>query len=290
MKRKKRPFKNDRTDGRLGERPDERRHQRPAGQSAEWLAEWFADRTDAGRRRPPSDKKMRILAAAVDLFAEKGYAAASTADIARRAGVAEGTIFRHFRSKKELLFATVGPLAARLAPIALDELAPVFEQPHEQFEQFVRAMLANRVAFAKRYAPVIRILLQEIPFHPDLRERFRDTAIRPLLERLTPVILHYQKTGQIAPMPPSVAIRLMASAAIGYLLTRHVLAESDERAGTPAAGTRRGATSTETPPDPEFEATVRFIVRGLAPDTGRYEEDDSSSLQNFPTSGESADK
>ena len=42
---------------------------------------------------------MRILEA-VDMFGEKGYASTSTSEIAKRAGVAEGTIFRYYKTKR----------------------------------------------------------------------------------------------------------------------------------------------------------------------------------------------
>ena len=47
-----------------------------------------------------NERQMRILEAAVDMFGEKGYASTSTSEIAKRAGVAEGTIFRYYRRKK----------------------------------------------------------------------------------------------------------------------------------------------------------------------------------------------
>lgn len=47
-----------------------------------------------------SEKQIKILEAAIEIFAEKGYASTSTSEIAKRAGVAEGTIFRHYKTKK----------------------------------------------------------------------------------------------------------------------------------------------------------------------------------------------
>ena len=55
------------------------------------------------RERNKRDKQSRILAAAADLFAERGYAFVTTQDIADRADVAAGTLFRYASSKPELL-------------------------------------------------------------------------------------------------------------------------------------------------------------------------------------------
>lgn len=50
-----------------------------------------------------TDKKENILKAALHLFAKGGYAATSTAKVAKEAGVSEGLIFRHFENKEGLL-------------------------------------------------------------------------------------------------------------------------------------------------------------------------------------------
>lgn len=50
-----------------------------------------------------TEKKEQILNAALELFANQGYAATSTSRIAKFAGVSEGLIFRHFESKEGLL-------------------------------------------------------------------------------------------------------------------------------------------------------------------------------------------
>jgi AcrR family transcriptional regulator len=59
----------------------------------------------APRRYKPEETRQRVLAAAAELFARKSYDKTSTADIAHEAGVAEGSIFYHFASKRGLLVA-----------------------------------------------------------------------------------------------------------------------------------------------------------------------------------------
>jgi AcrR family transcriptional regulator len=60
--------------------------------------------SEAGlRERKKRDKEARIRAAALALMREKGFAATTTAEVARKAGIATGTLFLYVKSKEELL-------------------------------------------------------------------------------------------------------------------------------------------------------------------------------------------
>jgi AcrR family transcriptional regulator len=73
-----------------------------------------------------TEKQKKILESAIEIFAEKGYSATSTSEIAKKAGVAEGTIFRHYKTKKELLLSIVAPTMAKLvAPFVIKDLNKV---------------------------------------------------------------------------------------------------------------------------------------------------------------------
>lgn len=61
-----------------------------------------ATRRPPAFRRNPDEKRERLLAAARDIFARRGFTDATTAEIAARAGVSEGILFHHFGSKREL--------------------------------------------------------------------------------------------------------------------------------------------------------------------------------------------
>ena len=195
-----------------------------------------------------TEKQIKVLAAAVEVFSEKGFAAASTSEIAQKAGVAEGTIFRHYKTKKDLLLSIVAPMMTKLlAPFVLRDFVKVLDVPHTRFEDFVRAVIKNRIEFAKKHLPVLKILVQEIPFHPELREQFKEHVAKKVLERVVPIIERYQAAGQIVRLPPLSVIRLTASTVIGFLFARYFLApESD------------------WDDEAEIETTIRFIMRGLA--------------------------
>ena len=68
------------------------------------------------------DKRDRILKAAVKVFARKGYFAARVSDIARKAGVADGTIYLYFRNKEDILVSLFDEVMAGHLEVARAEL------------------------------------------------------------------------------------------------------------------------------------------------------------------------
>ncbi|WP_052488047.1 TetR/AcrR family transcriptional regulator [Gordoniibacillus kamchatkensis] len=81
-----------------------------------------------------TEKQIRILQAAVETFSEKGYASASTSEIAKKAGVAEGTIFRHFKTKNDLLLSIVTPMISKIiAPLMMKDFLKVLHTEHVQW-------------------------------------------------------------------------------------------------------------------------------------------------------------
>lgn len=100
-----------------------------------------------------------IVAGTLSLVAEGGWAAASTAAVARRAGVATGSLYRHFPSKGDLLAAVFAEAAERelavVAEIARDRRRPADERLAAAVEAFAhRALAAPTLAYALMAEPV----------------------------------------------------------------------------------------------------------------------------------------
>src|SRR3569833_1545872 len=92
------------------------------------------------------DAQRRIVQAAVSAVAERGYYGATTQEIARTAGVAEGTVFRYYRTKKDLLLGSVGPLFMRvMSPIIRRNIEAIFTTDHASFADFLRALITDRL-------------------------------------------------------------------------------------------------------------------------------------------------
>ena len=80
-------------------------------------------------RRRSDDKRRRILQAAVEVFARKGYFAARVSDIARRAEVADGTIYLYFRGKEDILVCLFDEVMAEHVERARAEMEAVEGAP-----------------------------------------------------------------------------------------------------------------------------------------------------------------
>ena len=86
------------------------------------------------KRRNSNDLRSDILAAARQVFTERGYAAASTREIAERANAAEPLIFRHFGRKAKLFAAAVFDPIERTLDEHLSELREVYNTPRSPIE------------------------------------------------------------------------------------------------------------------------------------------------------------
>lgn len=199
------------------------------------------------QEEPFTEKQQKIVEAAIEMFAEKGYASTSTSQIAKKAGVAEGTIFRHYKTKKDLLLSIVSPTMAKLiAPFVIRDINKVLDAKYERYEDFLKAMILNRQEFLKDNMTVFKILIQEIPFHPELKEQFKEHIARKIFEKFTALVDHYKEKGQIIDLPSPSVVRFSATSIFGLLLVRYVFLPEED-----------------WDDEKEIEMTVQMIMNGV---------------------------
>ena len=96
--------------------------------------------------------KKKVLMAALKLFSEKGVDRTSTAEIAKESGMSEGTIFKYYKSKENLLNSIVDPLL-KVVPIYMNEVEEKYTQPFEnidKLEDTIFFILKDRYEFICR--------------------------------------------------------------------------------------------------------------------------------------------
>jgi AcrR family transcriptional regulator len=170
-----------------------------------------------------TEKQINILSAAIELFSEKGYEATATSEIAKKAKVAEGTIFRYYKTKKELLFAIPNALSkVSLFEIFLEDFNEILNDNHENFEDFLRKIIMNRKKFVSETAPILKVIIQEVPFHPELRSKILNTVIFPSTKKGISIIEKFKSKGQIIDMPSITIINLIITSIFGYLFLHYI--------------------------------------------------------------------
>ncbi|TGK28807.1 TetR/AcrR family transcriptional regulator [Leptospira gomenensis] len=209
----------------------------------------FKENIELDPNWPEGQKK--IFLAAMDIFAEKGFSATTTGEIAKKAGVAEGLIFKHFKSKKDLLLSLAMPiLEGFIAPITLRRLKAVFERDFSSLEEIIAAVFEERLSFIRKNKNLIRIIVQEAMVSPEIRSLLE----RVFKERLLPIVgerfAEFQSKGLIKNIPITSVLRLVATNLAGYILFTEILYQPKDWDA-----------------EAETKRTIEFIAKGLRPET-----------------------
>jgi AcrR family transcriptional regulator len=135
-----------------------------------------------------------ILNAAMRLFNAKGYAATTTARIAKEAGVTEKTMYRHFKSKEALFEACVLSITGEIDALWRDAL----ERNKGDELGYLKAMVSSYVDFVLHNQDKSMFLVHLYSYRviPELDEGFRK-AVEDRLNQLEKVIESMQKKGVI---------------------------------------------------------------------------------------------
>jgi AcrR family transcriptional regulator len=121
-------------------------------------------------------RRKQILDAATQVFAEKGFHRATVKEIARVAGIADGTIYTYFASKDEVLLAVLDRLNETT------ERKQQFVLGDEQdLKAFFRAYLRQRMALLWPNAEVFRAVLPELLVNGELRKRYYEQVLAPTI-------------------------------------------------------------------------------------------------------------
>lgn len=122
------------------------------------------------------DTRTKILQAALQLFAKRGYEGTTTKDLAKSAGVAEGTLFRHFDSKKAILIEVA---TAGWVDILTDLLTELSEMgSYKAVSQVMRRRMLNM----RKNSDLMRVCFIEAQYHPELRESIQAEVINKMTD------------------------------------------------------------------------------------------------------------
>jgi len=181
-------------------------------------------------KRRKEARPAEIAEAALEAFAETGYAATTVEDVAKRAGVSKGLLYLYFKTKEELFKAVIRNF---ISP-RVDKLIDTIESSELSAEEFLRGPFLD---FAKSLpkSPVrilLRLMIAEGPKHPDLIKWYWDSVVSRGLSALRTLVERGVKQGEFLPtavseFPHLFITPVVFSALWSQLFERHSKLDTD---------------------------------------------------------------
>src|SRR5262252_625037 len=156
------------------------------------------DRSQPRWRRRKDERPAEIIAAALESFAERGFAATRLDDIAARAGVTRGTLYLYFPSKEELFKAVV---RQAIVPVIARGEAMLEHSQESSAALLTKILLMIPTAVAGSPVSAIpKLMISEARNFPDLAQFYLKEVIRRGRRLLTAIIARGVARGEVRPM------------------------------------------------------------------------------------------
>ena len=137
-------------------------------------------------RQPKAVREYDILAAAYQIFSAKGYEKAAMSEIAKNAGIAEGTIYKYFPSKQDLLARVIASFYKKLIDNTENSLIGI-----KGIENQLRVVIARHIHTFFEDIGLCRLLLQEVrPLN-----NYPDSEMHQLTRKYSEILLRVIKEG-----------------------------------------------------------------------------------------------
>jgi len=194
-------------------------------------------------------KQRLIFQSAIDLFSEYGYSNTSTKQISEHAGVSEGSIFRKFKNKEELLLAILEPLTHEILPQDLDRFSNIAtEDTQLNLNSFLTKIIQDRITLYKDNHKIMKIFLNEFIYDPQVHDRLIETIPKKSFKQFNNVLDDLKAKHLLVAWDNLEIFRFLASNILGYLIQHYFIADVKKWDETL-----------------EIKHVTDFIVKGLTP-------------------------
>ncbi|MBK7551220.1 MAG: TetR/AcrR family transcriptional regulator [Syntrophaceae bacterium] len=142
---------------------------------------------------PLEQRRQDIVNAAAEIFGEKGFHKAKIGDIAKRAGIAHGTVYRYFPNKQALAIEIIGSRGATgfLSSLRQDSLKEM------ELERLLKNIAEKYIGNLEQRLPIIRFQMAEALSSPVFGKHYYQGLLHRLFVEMDGVFNKYQKKGYL---------------------------------------------------------------------------------------------
>ena len=177
-------------------------------------------RTINGVRTSVGDKREAILRAAISVFAHNGYFNSKVADIAREAGVADGTVYLYFKSKEDILHSIFDRSVEEALDAARNQIKEV-DDPREKLRQIALLHL-ERLGADRDLAVVFQV---ELRGSTKFMEEFSAAGFAEYLTLIRSTFEEGQKAGVFRPDLNAKTVSKILFGALDEMATNWILSK-----------------------------------------------------------------
>jgi TetR/AcrR family transcriptional regulator len=179
----------------------------------------IASTVRAKRERRKEARPGELLAAALDLFVEKGFAATRVEEVAQRAGVSKGTLFLYFSSKEELFKAVVREnISGRFTEWG--EELNTFEGSSEELLRHCLTSWWERVGNTKA-SGIPKLMMSEAGNFPDLAHFFQHEVVQPGNDLIQRILQRGVERGELRAIDPVYGVYAVLAPMIFLNMWKH---------------------------------------------------------------------
>nr|WP_312579894.1 TetR/AcrR family transcriptional regulator [Sedimentibacter sp.] len=167
-----------------------------------------------------SEKEKLILNSACELFSEKGYSATSTNEIAKKAGVSEGTIFRYFNTKNHILKGLLVQLIELVVEnIAIPPIEKILQnEDSKDDKEIFKEIIMDRMELVHNNFKLFKVIVSESMFHEDIKE----IIYSKLISRATIIVEDYYnrmvENGTARKLPPKIVFSSIVGSMFMFII------------------------------------------------------------------------
>jgi AcrR family transcriptional regulator len=164
-------------------------------------------------------RPQELLAAALDLFVERGFASTRLEDVARRAGVSKGTLYLYFTNKEELFKAVVRNSIVPVIGAAEDSIAGFEGHSADLLRQVVRDWWEQ--LGATKASGIIKLITAEAGNFPDLALFYQEEVIARGVRMMSGMLERAIARGEFRPVNVSLMTQVLVAPMLMLITWRH---------------------------------------------------------------------